>query len=47
MQQKMPFDRSSKRGLEEADKELLELKKTKLRLQIILLKAKVEKLKEE
>jgi len=29
------------------DKELLELKKTKLRLQIILLKAHVEKLKEE
>jgi len=43
MPQKMPFDRSSKRGLEEADKELLELKK--LRLQIILLKAQVEKLK--
>jgi len=43
----MSSNSSRKRCQEEVDEELLELKKKKLRLQLILLQAQVDKLMEE
>jgi len=43
----MSSNSSRKRCVEEVDEELLELKKKKLRLQLILLQAQVAKLMEE